>query len=177
MNNDSSCPVGVCQIFGTHCRNWPVYENTFDDKFLQIDRVIPSLIYMYRYTNHEKNTFWGILIFFFWGGDFNVDYKNDILKTFQKNFNKGTIPVQCKTTCKYYVCFEKYISALTSDNKHPRRLNSNGHISFVSKTLASLMTLYIPHIFDIFSLSTFSFLSDLSLFLLLWRINLCEIHV
>lgn len=50
---------------------------------------------------------------FFWGGDFNVDYKNDILKTFQKNFNKGTIPVQCKTTCKYYVCFEKYMYKCT----------------------------------------------------------------
>lgn len=127
---------------------------------------------MYRYTNHEKkeHVLRNINFIFFGGGgrrgDFKVDYKNDILKTFQKNFNKGTIPVQCKTTCKYYVCFEKYISALTSDNKHPRRLNSNGHISFVSKTLASLMTLYLPHIFDI-SLCTFSFLSDLSLFLLL----------
>lgn len=73
---------------------------------------------MYRYTNHEKkeHVLRNINFIFFGGGrrgDFKVDYKNDILKTFQKNFNKGTIPVQCKTTCKYYVSFEKYMYKCT----------------------------------------------------------------
>lgn len=93
----------------------------------------------------KKNTFWGILIlFFFWGGrrgDFKVDYKNDILKTFQKNFNKGTIPVQCKTTCKYYVSFEKYMYKCT----------------YVGQQTSPSVKLERPHLF---CFQDFGFLND-----------------
>lgn len=60
---------------------------------------------MYRYTNHEekKHVLRNInfILFFVGGGDFKVDYKNDIYKTFQKNVNK--LKVQYRYNVKLHV--------------------------------------------------------------------------